>query len=100
MMDLREVVVVGDELTSTGFALAGARSHKISEDNIDSLYEELKDKKAVLILTQHACRLLGEKAERLREKNIVLVIPEKKGEEYTAVKELIKRTVGFDTTKR
>lgn len=95
-----EVVVVGDELTSTGFSLAGVRSHRISEDNKDRVYEELKDKKAVLILTQQASRLLGEKAGRLGEKNIVLTIPEKKGEEYTAVRELIKKTVGFDITKR
>lgn len=99
-MESRDIVVVGDELTSTGFNLAGVRSRRISEENKDQVYEELKDGKAVLILTQHACRLMGEKAEKLREKNIVLTIPEKPGEEYTAIKELIKRTVGLDIGKR
>ncbi|MBM3309843.1 MAG: hypothetical protein FJY77_06255, partial [Candidatus Altiarchaeales archaeon] len=85
-----------DELTATGFRLSGIRGYVISDANSDEIYNELKDKKAILILTQTAARLLGEKAEKLKLGSIVLIIPEKHGEDYLSLKKIIRDTIGFD----
>lgn len=95
-MESREIYLIGDELTSTGFKLAGVRSYGINEKNKEEIFNELKDKKAVLILTPTASQMLGEKVEKLKAKSLVISIPEKQGEEYSSIQHLIKNTIGFD----
>jgi len=95
-MESREVYLVGDELSSIGFRLAGVKTYSISQQNPDEIFSELKDKKAILILTHTASQLLGEKAEKLKKSSLVIIIPEKQGEEYLSIRHLIKDTIGFD----
>jgi len=95
-MDSREIYLIGDELTAAGFRLAGVKSYVLSEKNEEGVFNELKDKKAVLVITQSASQLFGEKIDKLKAKSIVLIIPEKQGEEYLSMKNIIKDTIGFD----
>jgi vacuolar-type H+-ATPase subunit F/Vma7 len=95
-MGSMEIYLLGDELTATGFRLAGVKSYVLSERNREEVFNELKDKKAILVITQSASQMLGERVEKLKAKSLVLVIPEKQGEEYLPVKNIIRDTIGFD----
>lgn len=88
------VVGVGEELV--GFRLAGvSETIDLKKKDTDEVYERLSEGDRMLIITKKAAEKLGAKTDRLRERNIVLVLPEA-GEEGANIQKLIKETVGFD----
>ncbi|MFH1125613.1 MAG: V-type ATP synthase subunit F [Candidatus Altiarchaeota archaeon] len=95
-MESREIYIIGDELSSIGFKLAGVRTYAIDDVNRDEVYDKIKDKKAVLILTHRAMRILGDKAEKLKANSLLISVPEKHDDEYLSLRHLIRSTIGFD----
>jgi vacuolar-type H+-ATPase subunit F/Vma7 len=99
-MTEKEIILVGDEDTVQGFKLAGVkRTHVINEENKDEVYDKIREEKAVILLSEEAESLLGERVEELRENTVVQVVPLKPGE-YAVINELIRDTVGFDLTEK
>lgn len=97
MNEMRDIYLVGDEGAMTGFRLAGLdKTYSINEGNVDEVYDSLKDKDAVIMLTYSASTLLGDRVDKLRKRSFLLTIPDRPGEKYTTVRNLIKDTVGFD----
>lgn len=91
--------MVGGEQPAIGFRLAGIPSYAITDDTADAVYQELKGRKAILIMTQKAARILGERAGKLKSTSMVVTIPEQPDEQYTSVSEIIKNTIGFELKK-
>jgi len=87
------IVGVGEELT--GFRLAGVSQVIDAGDKSgDEVYESLTQNAGIILLTQEASEKLGEKTEKLKTDNIVLVVsPEKQD---ANIRKLIKDTVGFE----
>jgi vacuolar-type H+-ATPase subunit F/Vma7 len=95
-MEKREIHIVGDELTATGFRLAGLKSHSISQENRQLVLDELKGRKALIIVANKAAKILGEDMQKLKETSLTLTVPEEQGEGYSSLRRLIKDTIGFE----
>ncbi|MEM2866309.1 MAG: V-type ATP synthase subunit F [Candidatus Hadarchaeales archaeon] len=106
----REVVVVGEKETVTGFALAGVSRlylHSSKEETLRLLRGLLREEGVGLILLTHrVAEELGEEWRKvMREKGpfpMVLRIPDRTGyrPEKDELEEMVKRTVGAEVVVR
>ncbi len=106
----REVVVVGERETVTGFALAGvgrAYLHSSREETLRLLRGLLREEGVGLLLVTHrVAEELGEEWRRMvREKGpfpMVLRIPDRTGyrPERDELEEMVRRTVGAEVVVR
>lgn len=106
----REVVVVGEKETVTGFALAGVSRlylHSSKEETLRLLRGLLQEEGVGLILLTHrVAEELGEEWRKvMREKGpfpMVLRIPDRTGyrPEKDELEEMVKRTVGAEVVVR
>lgn len=103
-----EIALIGDRDTVYGFRLAGIRKTFLMEETSRDIRETLKglfsDNIGIILLTEKVADEIGnilEEANRFRKgiMPIILEIPDGSGplpEKIDPMRELIKRTVGFE----
>ena len=95
-----EIYLVGDRDTVTGFQLAGVKNSYVIEDMEPArIYEELSDKLGIIMVTYEAAKKMGGYLDKLEEKTVVFVLPDKEGKGDETINKLIKKAIGFDITK-
>jgi V/A-type H+-transporting ATPase subunit F len=103
-----EIALIGDRDTVRGFRLAGIRKTFLMEESPQDIRETLKglfnDNIGILLVTEKVAEQIGnllDEANRFRKDimPIILEIPDSSGplpEKVDPMRELIKRTVGFE----
>jgi vacuolar-type H+-ATPase subunit F/Vma7 len=91
--------VIGDELTVTGFRLAGMKKAiKADEDSVSQLLMDSQGSGDIILITQSLARHAQREIEMIRRKGIVLIeIPDRGGiGGEDIMQKLVKEAVGFD----
>lgn len=96
------IIYVGGQDDAYGLRLSGLKNIRVlSPENEDRIFEELAGFRGLVLLSGKTADALGEKKKMLDSpERIVHVIPEKEGDEYATIGEIVKQTIGFDLQKK
>jgi vacuolar-type H+-ATPase subunit F/Vma7 len=90
---------IGDEVSATGFRLAGVAAHCPAPAQAPVLFQRLRGEFALILVTQDALGWIGEGAVRaatLAGRPLVLVIPDIRGQNSPPdIGETIRRQLGM-----
>ncbi|MFH1788494.1 MAG: V-type ATP synthase subunit F [Candidatus Altiarchaeota archaeon] len=97
-----KIMFIGAEDEAEGFMLAGLGSVKtLTEDTAEEMIRELSDFTGLILLTDKAENLLGDKKALLEsEGKIIHRIAGKPGGEYETIDRIVRNTIGFDLKKK
>jgi vacuolar-type H+-ATPase subunit F/Vma7 len=94
---------IGDEVSATGFRLAGVSGHCPAPHEAAALFQRLRGEAALILLTQEALGWVGERPVRaaiLVGRPLVLVIPDVRGQSSPPdLGEAIRRQLGMATSR-
>lgn len=90
--------LIGDELTTTGFELAGVKkTYTAKPDNIKQVLHEIKDEADIIAITNELYENAGESIRKIQSAGkIVVKIPDRSGGGEDVISRLIRETIGFE----
>jgi vacuolar-type H+-ATPase subunit F/Vma7 len=95
---MTELYLIGDDLTVTGFGLAGVKkAFKATPESVGKILNEIKDEADIIVITNALYEKAEDRIEKIRSSGkIVLKIPDRSGGGEDIVSKLIRDTVGFE----
>jgi vacuolar-type H+-ATPase subunit F/Vma7 len=95
---MTELYLIGDDLTVTGFGLAGVKkAFKATPESIGKILNEIKEEADIIVITNALYETAEDKIEKIRSTGkIVIKIPDRSGGGEDIVSKLIRDTVGFE----
>jgi len=95
---MAKLYLIGDELTSTGFGLAGVKNAYIATpDNIKQILNEVKDDADMIAITNTLYEHAEDSIKKIQSTGkIVIKIPDRSGGGEDTISKLIKDTIGFE----
>jgi len=95
---MAQLYLIGDELTTTGFELAGVKkAYAATPDNIKQVLNEVKGDADIIAITNTLYEYAEESIKKIQSTGkIVIKIPDRSGGGEDIISKLIRDTVGFD----
>lgn len=90
--------LIGDELTTTGFGLAGVKKAcTATTETVVDVLNEIKDEADIIIITNELYECAEERINKIRSTGkIIIKIPDRSGGGEDIIRKLIKDTIGFE----
>jgi vacuolar-type H+-ATPase subunit F/Vma7 len=95
---MAQLYLIGDELTTTGFGLAGVKKvYTATPDNIKQILDEIKEDADIIAITNELYGYAEENIKKIQSSGkIVIKIPDRGGGGEDLMSKLIRDTVGFE----
>jgi vacuolar-type H+-ATPase subunit F/Vma7 len=95
---MTELYIIGDDITVTGFGLAGVKkAFKATPESVSKILNEIKEEAEIIVITNALYEAAEDRIEKIRSLGkIVIKIPDRSGGGEDIVSKLIRDTVGFE----
>ena len=98
---MTQIYLIGDQLTVTGFGLAGIKNTYVANpENIKQILDEVKDEADVIAVTNNLYEYAEDKIKKLQSTGkIITRIPDRSGSGGEGITKLMRDVIGFDLKK-
>ncbi len=94
---MTKLYLIGDELTATGFGLAGVKAYAATPQTVMQVLNEIREDADIILVTNSLYMHVEDRINRVRASGkIVIKIPDRTGGGEDVISKLIKDTIGFD----
>ncbi|GEM_PF-1714223 len=92
------IVFVGEREECAGFMLGGLKNiENISRENTEEVFGKLKNFKGLVLMSESALKILGDKKKTLNAKDKVIhTVSIREDDEYSEINNIVKDTIGFN----
>lgn len=98
---MKRIYLIGDEVTVTGFGLAGVRNcYVATQENVKHILDKIKDEAEIIAITHNLYEHAEDKIKKLQSAGkIIARIPDRTGSGEEIIPRIIRDVIGFELRK-